>query len=297
MNKNKKTNEKIITIRIITKTIIIGSLVATLTVSKVALLGFSTPQTPHPKQLEYLANDYTVAKVEVLNANNQTAGIQDKKRNQVFDFEAETVGATPKSFIPVVGNWLIGQDGGNKVLVVNGRAWSRGQTATGIAERARSLYGKRYAEFLDNVQAFAYYPYAVASGFKNFQQGEIVLRFKGISGRIDQAAGILFNLNPKGDYLALRANPLENNLVLWKFKRGKRSSVKWVRNVSTPSKKWHSLKLVVAGKKLKGYINKKLFLKYRLPQPVSGRIGVWSKADSVVYFDDYKVRLLSKGKY
>jgi hypothetical protein len=40
-----------------------------------------------------------------------------------------------------------------------------------------------------------------------------------IAGKIDQGAGILFNLKLNGDYLALRANPLENNLVLWKFER------------------------------------------------------------------------------
>ena len=59
------------------------------------------------------------------------------------------------------------------------------------------------------------------------------VRFEGISGRIDQGAGILFNLKPNGDYLTIRANPLENNLVLWKFEKGKRSSVKWIRNTPT----------------------------------------------------------------
>jgi hypothetical protein len=59
------------------------------------------------------------------------------------------------------------------------------------------------------------------------------LRFEGISGRINQGAGLLFNLKPNGDYLTIRANPLENNLVLWKFEKGKRSSVTWIRNTPT----------------------------------------------------------------
>jgi hypothetical protein len=45
----------------------------------------------------------------------------------------------------------------------------------------------------------------------DFRDGEISVRFEGISGRIDQGAGILFNLKPNGDYLTIRANPLENN--------------------------------------------------------------------------------------
>ena len=55
-----------------------------------------------------------------------------------------------------------------------------------------------------------------------------------------------------GDYLTVRANPLENNLVLWKFEKGKRSSVKWIRNTPTPTRQWHDLKVRVAGSKIEG---------------------------------------------
>ena len=206
-----------------------------------------------------------------------------------FDFNGETTGAAPKTFAPVVGNWSIGAEGDNRVLVVDGRQWKEGQTATGVAEQARALYGERYAEFLDNVKAFAYFPYAVAQGVDDFRGGEITMRFKGISGRIDQGAGILFNLKPNGDYLTIRANPLENNLVLWKFERGRRSSVKWIRNTPTPTRQWHEVRLVVRGAAVEGYINGKLYLTHTLPAPVSGRVGLWSKADSHIYFDDFTV--------
>ena len=206
-----------------------------------------------------------------------------------FDFQDETVGAQPKSFLPIVGNFAIGAEGDNKVLVIDGRNWKEGQTAAGVADRAKSLYGERYAEFLDSVKAFAYYPYAVAGGIEDFRAGEISMRFKGISGRIDQGAGILFNLQPNGDYLTVRANPLENNLVLWKFEKGRRSSVKWVRDVPTPTKTWHDLKVVIKGNTVEGYLNGKLYLTHQLAQPVSGKVGVWSKADSHMYIDDFRV--------
>ncbi len=252
---------------------------------------------PVPEHLEYLPKVSHTAEAKQPAAISPAAAVSGKQGTLQSDFETETVGAPPQAFIPVVGNWVIGQDGGKKVLVVDGRAWSRGQTAAGIADRARSLYGERYAEFLDNIQSFAYFPYALASGVEDFRQGEITLRFKGIDGRIDQAAGILFNVKPNGDYLTLRANPLENNLVLWKFERGKRSSVKWVKNVSTPSKQWHELKLILSAVRVEGYINGKLYLDHTLPEGVSGRVGVWSKADSVVYFDDYKVNPEPKGQH
>jgi hypothetical protein len=206
-----------------------------------------------------------------------------------IDFSDETVGAEPKSFISVVGVWRIETDGNNKVLVVDGRQWKEGQTAAGIADKARALYGERYAEFLDRVQAYAYFPYAAAKDVADFRDGDISVRFEGISGRIDQGAGILFNLKQNGDYLTIRANPLENNLVLWKFEKGRRSSVKWIRNTPTPTRQWHDLKVRIAGPKVEGYLDGKLYLEDTLPEPVSGRIGLWSKADSHMYFDDYTV--------
>ena len=96
-------------------------------------------------------------------------------------------------------------------------------------------------------------------------------------------------VKPKGDYLLVRANALENNLVLFKYEKGKRSSVEWIRDTPTPSGQWQDLKVRISGAKVEGYLNGKLYLTHTLPMPVSGKIGVWSKADSVVYFDDYRV--------
>ena len=205
------------------------------------------------------------------------------------DFSGETVGAEPKALVPVVGVWRIEDDKGRKVLAVDGRQWKEGQSSAGIADKARALYGERYAEFLDRVQAYAYFPYAVAPNVENFTGGEITVRFEGLSGRIDQGAGILFNLKPNGDYLTIRANCLENNLVLWKSEKGKRSSVKWVRNTPTATKQWHELKVRISGTKVEGYLDGKLYLQDTLPQPVSGRVGLWSKADSYMHFGDYTV--------
>ena len=203
------------------------------------------------------------------------------------DLANETVGAEPKALLPVVGVWRIEDDGGKKVLAVDGRQWKEGQSSAGIADKARALYGERYAEFLDRVQAYAYFPYVVAKDVDNFQNGEIDVRFECLSGRIDQGAGILFNLKPNGDYLTVRANCLENNLVLWKFERGRRSQVKWIRNTPTATREWHDLKVRIAGEKVEGYLDGKLYLEHSLPEPVSGRIGLWSKADSYMHFDQF----------
>jgi laminin G domain protein len=223
-------------------------------------------------------------------AGAMTLGSQAKAMEPLkIDFADETVGAEPKSFLSVVGVWRIETDGNNKVLVVDGRQWKEGQAAAGLADKARALYGERYAEFLDRVQAYAYFPYTVAKDVTDFHNGEISVRFEGISGRIDQGAGILFNLKPNGDYLTVRANPLENNLVLWKFEKGRRSSVKWIRDTPTATRQWHDLKVRIDGSKVEALLDGKRYLEHVLPEPVSGRIGLWSKADSHMYFDDYTV--------
>src|ERR1043166_1064980 len=123
----------------------------------------------------------------------------------------------------------------------------------------------------------------------DFKAGEITVRFEGLSGRIDQGAGILFNLKPHGVYLTTRATALENNLTLWKFENGKRSSVKWIRTTPTASRQWHDLKVRIDGDKVEGWLDGKLYLQHTLPAPVSGRVGLWSKADSYMHFDDLTI--------
>jgi len=206
-----------------------------------------------------------------------------------IDFSGDTVGAEPTALLSVVGVWRVENEGSKKVLAVDGRQWKEGQSSAGIADKARALYGERYAEFLDRVQAYAYFPYAVVKDVPDFRKGEISVRFEGLSGRIDQGAGLLFNLKPNGDYLTIRANCLENNLVLWKFEKGKRSSVKWIRNTPTASHQWHDLKVRISGNMVEGYLNGKLYLEHTLPEAVSGRIGLWSKADSYMHFDELSV--------
>src|SRR5262245_637484 len=207
-----------------------------------------------------------------------------------IDLSKEKAGAESSKFLSVVGNWLIVQDGDARCIGVDGRQWMRGQPAGGLAEKARSIYGSRHEEFIDNVKAFAYFPYAVAKQIDSFTDGEISMRFKLVSGQLDQCAGILFNLKPNGDYLTVRFNGKEDNLVLWTFNKGKRSFVKrGTENMPLAMNQWHTMKITVAGTQLQGYLNGKLLLEHTLTEPVSGKIGVWSKTDSVSYFDDFTV--------
>src|SRR6267143_463346 len=215
---------------------------------------------------------------------------QPGKKTIHVDVAQEKAGAEPSHFLGVVGNWVVAPDDGKNILMVDGRQWKRGQPAGGLAYKARLIYGSRHEEFIDNVKAFAYFPYAVAKGIDDFQNGEISIRFKLVEGALDQCAGILFNLKPNGDYLTVRFNGKEDNLVLWTFNKGTRKFVKkGSEDMPLQMKQWYTMKIVVQGTKLEGYLNGKLLLNYTLAEPVTGKIGVWSKTDSVSYFDDYAV--------
>ena len=169
--------------------------------------------------------------------------------------------------------------------------WKKGQPAGGLADNARAIYGARHEEFIDNVKAFAYFPIAVAKDVENFENGEISVRFQMIGGTLDRCSGIMFDLKPNGDYLAVRYNGTEDNLVLWTFKSGKRSFVKkGVHDVHLKMGQWHRMKIAVEGTQLRGWLDDELLLEYTLAEPVAGKVGTWSKTDSVSQFADYEVR-------
>jgi hypothetical protein len=212
-----------------------------------------------------------------------------------INLSAEKVGAEPKRFVPMVGNWVVADENGRKVILVDGRAWKRGQPAGGLADKARAIYGARHEEFIDNVKAFAYFPIAVADGIDNFENGEISVRFQMIGGTLDRCAGIMFDLKPNGDYLAVRFNGTEDNVVLWTFNSGKRSFVKRApENVPLELGTWHELKVAVHGTQLEGFLDGKRMLEYTLKAPVSGKVGLWSKTDSMSEFADFTVTPAAK---
>jgi hypothetical protein len=206
------------------------------------------------------------------------------------DLKAEKIGKEPQKFLPMVGDWVVSKDDGKTVILVDGRKWKRGQPAGGLADKAREIYGARHEDFIDNVKAFAYFPIAVAKDIDNFENGEITVKFKMIGGTLDRCAGILFNVKPKGDYLTVRFNGTEDNVVLWTFNDGKRSFVKR-GTASYPLElgTWNELKAVVHGTDFKAYLNGQLAVEFTLKEPVSGKVGLWSKTDSMSEFEGFTV--------
>src|SRR5882672_10679337 len=104
-----------------------------------------------------------------------------------IDFDAEPAGAPSTSFEGVVGDWYVGEQAGAHGLVVDGGKWRNGTPSANLADQAKHLYGERYAEFLDGVKAFAFFPFAVYKVDPVPGDLKISVRFFPIAGRVDQA--------------------------------------------------------------------------------------------------------------
>jgi hypothetical protein len=234
------------------------------------------------------------------------------------DLSKETVGRPPATFEPMVGTWLVAQDGADKVIMIDGRPWvaSKDNPTKLLVETARRLYGTNNEELMDNAKQFAYFPVAVLRSVDTFSNGTISVKFKTIAGDADRASGILFNVKPNGDWLAVRYNDTENNVALWEFHNGMRRNMKFNREkkFTLDRAAWHELKLTVDGADLKTWLDGEMALEYTLGStpgpgrngappnpdlipannpvlrpPVSGKVGLWAKTDSTSYFKDYVV--------
>ena len=116
---------------------------------------------------------------------------------------------------------------------------------------------------MDNAKQFSYYPVALLKGVDNFSNGTISVKFKTIAGDADRCSGILFNVKPNGDWLAVRYNDTENNIALWEFHNGIRRPVKFsdrAKPFMLDRNAWHELKMTTDGASFKAWIDGQLGL-------------------------------------
>lgn len=113
-------------------------------------------------------------------------------------------------------------------------------------------------------------------------------RFKTISGREDQAGGLIFRIQDQSNYYILRANALEGNVNLYKYVGGQRSEIKG-GSAQVRAGQWQELKVEVRGRHLRGSLDGRLVVEADDETFKAGKVGLWTKADSVTCFDDVAV--------
>ena len=117
--------------------------------------------------------------------------------------------------------------------------------------------------------------------------GYVEVKFKSISGREDQAGGVMWRWKDRDNYYVARANALENNVSLYYTTDGQRNTIKYV-DAPVAKAAWHVLRVEFAGTTIKVYLNGKLYINVSDKRIAgAGAVGVWTKADSVTAFDDF----------
>ncbi len=141
------------------------------------------------------------------------------------------------------------------------------------------------------------FPLAVWDG-ASVRNGEVSVAFKTISGSVDQAAGIVWRYQDANNYYIVRANALESNIVLYKVENGVRLSIapKGMPSRSygvkhdVPKGQWSTLRIVFKGAEFRVFFNgERVFETEDRTFTKAGKTGLWTKADSVTYFDDFSV--------
>ena len=191
-----------------------------------------------------------------------------------IDFTQDAVDQPPKGFdlghttgVCKPGRWIIQDDGTNKVM------------AQADSDSTRSRF-----------------PVAVLSDL-TAADVDLSVRFKPISGRVDQAAGLVWRYQNQDNYYIVRANALEDNVVLYKVEGGKRTDLPlkgegrtYGKKTDVPASQWSTLRVVANGRLFQVFFNgAKLYEVEDGTFTKPGMVGVWTKADSVTQFDDLTV--------
>jgi len=122
----------------------------------------------------------------------------------------------------------------------------------------------------------------------SFKDLELSVRFKAVSGNVDRAGGLVFRLKDANNYYIVRANALEDNYRLYHVINGSRRQFAGA-NLKVTSGEWHEIKVESVGNKIICYYDgaKRIEATDETFKD-AGKIGLWTKADSVTYFDDLK---------
>lgn len=117
---------------------------------------------------------------------------------------------------------------------------------------------------------------------------DVSMKAKSISGKVDQGMGIVFRFRDPNSYYIVRANALEDNYRLYRMVNGRRIQFAGA-NVKVAPAQWHTLRVVAKGDHIVCYFDGKALIDAHDKTYTTGKIGLWTKADSVTAFDDLAV--------
>jgi hypothetical protein len=121
---------------------------------------------------------------------------------------------------------------------------------------------------------------------------DVSTRFLPVAGKVDQAGGIVIRLTSANDYYVVRANALEDNVRFYRVVGGRREMLAGA-NTKVSSKAWHALGIVAKADHFTiTFDGQELFAANDRTFAAAGRIGLWTKSDSITWFENIEVKPL-----
>ena len=165
--------------------------------------------------------------------------------------------------------------------------WTATQTGTGAAIWA--IVQDATAPSKPNVlkqSGEATYPVCLKDD-TSVKDGSVEVKFKPISGKTDQAGGVIWRARDANNYYVARANALEDNVTIYDTVKGRRTERKRT-NMKVASNEWHSIRVDFQGAHFTVTVDGKKAIEWDDETfKDAGKVGVWTKADSVTLFDDF----------
>jgi len=165
--------------------------------------------------------------------------------------------------------------------------WTATQTGSGSAKWA--IEKDESAPSKPNVlkqSGQATFPVCFKNG-TNIKDGFVEVKFKPVAGKEDQAGGVIWRVQDANNYYISRANALEDNVTIYHTINGKRVAFKKI-NTKVTSGVWHTLRVDFTGNKFTvTFDGNKVIEATDQSFPNAGKVGLWTKADSVTLFDDF----------
>ncbi len=188
-------------------------------------------------------------------------------QSSTVDFEKDDVGKPPKGFSFA----LTGQ----------------GKPGVWIVKKDDQVHGNVLVQTDADTTDYRF-PVAVYDGV-TAKDVDLSVQFKAISGRGDQGAGIVWRYRDQNNYYITRCNALEDNCTIYHVVNGRRVAF-LNQNVKVASNVWHTLKVEAVGDHfVVTYDAKKVLDAKDGTFKDAGKVGLWTKADSVIAFDDFSV--------
>src|SRR6266436_6563444 len=156
-----------------------------------------------------------------------------------------------------------------------------------VKEMSDAPSGKDVVEQIDADSTDTRFPVLIADKGE-YADLDVSVKGKTLSGKVDQGIGLVFRFRDPKSYYIVRANALEDNFRLYRMVNGRRLQFAGA-NVKVASGAWHTLRVVAKGDHIVCYFDGKPLIDAHEKTYTTGKIGLWTKADSVIAFDDLTV--------